>query len=136
MVPAPVARATLHGQELRSDQRAAFDDAIAGGGLKLIEGRAGTGKSHTLGVIREAYERTGYRVIGLAPTNVVAQDLKAGGFSEAGTVHAALFALKNGRSEWNPPAHTVVVDEAKTHAISTIASASLRSTPPLMNKTG
>src|SRR5271170_3257064 len=96
---------------LRLDQRQAFLHAVDAGGLKLIEGRAGTGKSYALGVIREAHERAGHRVIGLAPTNVVAQDLKAAGFAEAGTVHSALFALKNGRTEWGR--HTVViVDEA------------------------
>ena len=85
--------------------------AADAGGLKLIEGRAGTGKSHALGVIREAYEEAGHRVVGLAPTNAVAQDLKSAGFGEAGTVHAALFALKNGRSEWGRGT-VVIVDEA------------------------
>jgi ATP-dependent exoDNAse (exonuclease V) alpha subunit len=82
---------------LRDDQRAAFDHAVSAGGLKLIEGRAGTGKSYTLAAVRAAHETAGYRVMGLAPTNAVAQDLKADGFAEAGTVHAALFQLKNGR---------------------------------------
>jgi Ti-type conjugative transfer relaxase TraA len=101
----------LEERGLRQDQRQAFLHAVDAGGLKLIEGRAGTGKSHTLGVIHDAHERAGHRVIGLAPTNVVAQDLKAMGFAEAGTVHSALFALKNGRTEWGR--HTVViVDEA------------------------
>ena len=50
------------------------------GGLKLIEGRAGTGKSYTLAAVREAHEAAGHRVVGLAPTNAVAQDLKADGF--------------------------------------------------------
>src|SRR5271170_821816 len=53
---------------LRPDQRQAFLHAVDAGGLRLIEGRAGTGKSYALGVIREAYERGGNRVIGLAPT--------------------------------------------------------------------
>lgn len=50
------------------------------------------------------------RVVGLAPATAVAQDLKADGFTEAATVHAALFRLKNGRTsrDWR----TVVVDEA------------------------
>ncbi len=65
-----------------------------------MEGRAGTGKSYTLAAVREAHEAAGYRVVGLAPTNAVAQDLKADGFAEAGTVHAALFGIKNGRTSW------------------------------------
>jgi Ti-type conjugative transfer relaxase TraA len=109
--PGPAARTALVGQDLRSDQRTAFDHAIGAGGLKIIEGRAGTGKSYALGVIRQAHQQAGHRVVGLAPTNTVAQDLKAGGFAEAGTVHAELFRLKNGRTVWN--ARTVViVDEA------------------------
>jgi hypothetical protein len=110
-VPLAVSLDLLGERGLRHDQRAAFDHAVDAGGLKLIEGRAGTGKSHTLGVIREAYERAGHRVIGLAPTNVVAQDLKTAGFGEAGTVHSALFALKNGRTEWGRRT-VVIVDEA------------------------
>ena len=101
----------LRSSRLRPDQRAAFDHAISAGGLKLIEGRAGTGKSFTLAAIRDAHERQGRRVVGLAPTNAVAQDLAAEGFAEAGTVHAALFALKSGRTRWNLKT-VVVVDEA------------------------
>ncbi len=96
---------------LRPDQARAFEHAIGAGNLKLIEGRAGTGKSYTLAAIRDAYERDGKRVVGLAPTNAVAQDLAADGFREARTVHAALFALKNGRTEWDKRT-VVIVDEA------------------------
>ena len=110
-VPPAVTLDLLEERGLRPDQQRAFLHAVDAGRLKLIEGRAGTGKSHVLGVIRDAYEAAGHRVVGLAPTNAVAQDLKASGFQEAGTVHAALFALKNGRTEWDR--HTVViVDEA------------------------
>ena len=96
---------------LRDDQRAAFEHAVTAGGLKIIEGRAGTGKSYTLQAVREAHERAGDRVIGLAPTNAVAQDLGREGFAEASTVHAALFRLKNGRTVWDRRT-VVVVDEA------------------------
>jgi Ti-type conjugative transfer relaxase TraA len=110
-VPIDAARTALVGQDLRPDQRAAFEHATGAGGLKIIEGRAGTGKSYALGVIRHAHELAGHWAVGLAPTNTVAQDLKADGFAEAGTVHAELFRLKNGRTSWN--ARTVViVDEA------------------------
>jgi Ti-type conjugative transfer relaxase TraA len=108
-VSARTAGAVVEAWSLRADQRAAFDHAVAAGGLKVIEGRAGTGKSHTLQAVREAHAR--HRVIGLAPTNTVAQDLKREGFAEAATVHGALFALKNGRDHWDN--HTVlIVDEA------------------------
>lgn len=103
--------AALASRTLREDQRAAFEHAVFPGGLKLIEGRAGTGKSYTLAAVRDAHERAGLRVIGLAPTNAVAQDLKADGFTEAGTVHAALFGLKNGRTTWDR-CTVLVVDEA------------------------
>ena len=101
----------LASRSLREDQRAAFDHATAAGGLRIVEGRAGTGKSYTLAAVREAHERAGYAAIGLAPTNSVAQDLKADGFKEAATVHSELFRLKNGRTRWDSRT-LVVVDEA------------------------
>ena len=110
-VPAAHATVALASRGLRDDQRAAFEHAAAAGGLKLIEGRAGTGKSFTLQAVREVHERAGLRVIGLAPTNAVALDLKAEGFAEAGTVHAELFRLKNGRTTWDGRT-VVIVDEA------------------------
>ncbi len=103
--------AALATRTLREDQRAAFEHAVGAGGLKIIEGRAGTGKSYTLAAVREAHEAAGYRIVGLAPTNAVAQDLRADGFREAGTVHAALFAIKNGRSPGWDRRTVLVVDE-------------------------
>ncbi len=103
--------AALEGRALREDQRAAFDHATTAGALKIIEGRAGTGKSYTLGGIRDAHEGAGYEVIGLAPTNSVAQDLKSDGFAHAATVHSELFRIKNGRTQWTDRV-LVVVDEA------------------------
>ena len=96
---------------LRPDQQAAFDYATGPSGLKIVEGRAGTGKSYTLGAVREAHQAAGYEVVGLAPTNSVAQDLKADGFANAATVHSELFRLKNGRTAWGDRT-LVVVDEA------------------------
>ena len=79
--------------------------------IGAIQGRAGTGKTRTLGAIREAHERRGHRVVGLGPTNVVARSLAADGFGTAMTAHLALIHLRNGRDRWN--ARTVViVDEA------------------------
>ena len=110
-LPAAAIGAAVASRAMRPDQRLAFDHAVAAGGLKIIEGRAGTGKSYVLQAIRDAHEQAGRRVIGLAPTNAVAQDLKADGFSEAGTAHAELFRLKNGRTHWDRRT-VVIVDEA------------------------
>jgi len=103
--------AALASRSLRDDQRAAFEHALGAGGLKIIEGRAGTGKSYTLAAIREAHELDGRQVIGLAPTNSVAQDLRADGFATAATLHSELFRLKNGRATWDKRT-VVIVDEA------------------------
>ena len=40
-------------------------------------------------------------MIGLAPTNAVAQTMKEEGFAKSPTVHAELFRLKNGRAQWD-----------------------------------
>ena len=96
---------------MRADQRAAFERATGAEGLSLIDGQAGTGKSFTMAAIREAYEASGRNVIGLAPTNAVAQDMQRDGFRHAGTVHSELFALKNGRRQWDDRT-VVMVDEA------------------------
>jgi hypothetical protein len=63
-----------------------------------------------LGAIARAHEAAGYEVIGLAPTNAVAQDLAHDGFPRTSTVHAELFRLKNGHAAWGRRT-LVVVDE-------------------------
>ncbi len=96
---------------MSGEQAAAFRHATSAEGLSLIDGQAGTGKSYTMAAIREAYEASGYRVVGLAPTNVVAQGMQRDGFTRAATAHSELFALNNGRASWNGRT-VVMVDEA------------------------
>jgi Ti-type conjugative transfer relaxase TraA len=96
---------------LDEEQRAAFDHATGRGGLSLIAGEAGTGKSTTLAAIRDAYEGAGYRVIGMAWTNAVVQDMAADGFRETSTIAAALGRLGRGAETWNRRT-VLVVDEA------------------------
>jgi Ti-type conjugative transfer relaxase TraA len=93
------------------EQVHAFRHATRQGGLALIDGQSGTGKSFTVAAIREAYEKEGYRVIGLAQTNAVAQDMRGAGFNRSATVHSELFALNNNRTSWNDKT-VVIVDEA------------------------
>lgn len=96
---------------VRREQALAVREATGPRGLALIDGQAGTGKSYTMSAIRQAYEKAGYNVIGLAPTNVVAQDMQRDGFTRASTVHSELFALNNAKVNWNRRT-VVMVDEA------------------------
>ena len=93
------------------EQAAALRHATGAAGLALIDGQAGTGKSFTIDAIRQAYERDGRQVIGLGPTNVIAEGMQAGGFAHAATIHSELFALKNGRTSWSNRS-VVILDEA------------------------
>lgn len=106
--------AVLNGERfagISREQARAFRHATGPEGLAIIDGQAGTGKSYTIAAIREAYERAGYRAIGLAPTNTVAQDMRSDGFGHAATIHSELFALNNRRTSWNSRT-AVIVDEA------------------------
>jgi ATP-dependent exoDNAse (exonuclease V) alpha subunit len=96
---------------LSAEQRAVYERCVnSEKNLCIIQGRAGVGKSTVLKPIRVAHEEKGFRVLGLAPTHKVAQDLKADGF-DARTCHSFLFAFKNNRETLDSKT-LVVVDEA------------------------
>ncbi len=110
--------ANLTGEQARAVRR-----ATGSKGLALIDGQAGTGKSHALKAVREVYKGQGYKVVALAPTNAVAQDMKEDGFARARTLHAELFALDQGHAGWNSRT-VVIVDEAAmidTHNLARLA---------------
>lgn len=113
-IAAPILAAVLSDKKfdgVSREQALAYRHATGGEGLSLIDGQAGTGKSFTMAAIREAYEAQGCRVIGLAPTNAVAQDMRRDGFTRARTVHSELFSLNNERTKWDRRT-VVMVDEA------------------------
>jgi Ti-type conjugative transfer relaxase TraA len=113
-VAAAIRHAVLGRKEfvgITREQSEAFRHATGAGALALIDGQAGTGKSYTIDAIRQAYEAEGYHVIGLGPTNVVAEDMRAGGFTRSATVHSELFKLNSGRTSWNERS-IVILDEA------------------------
>ena len=100
-----------HYRCITPEQRRAFRHVTAAAGLALIDGQAGTGKSFVLGAVREAYEAEGYTVVGLAPTNAVAEQLRQDGFTRARTLHSELYSLDKGFTRWNRRT-VVMVDEA------------------------
>jgi len=93
------------------EQADAFIHATKAAGLAIIDGQAGTGKSYTIAAIRQAYTARGDQVIGLAPTNAVAEDMRANGFARAATIHSELFRLNSGRTSWNGKT-VIILDEA------------------------
>jgi AAA domain/Relaxase/Mobilisation nuclease domain len=98
---------------LKPEQDAALRHLTGAEGFSMLWGEAGTGKSHTLNAVRSAYERAGKTVIGLAPTNIVAQQMHSDGFKLAGTIDSQLLAFENGngRGGWTRDT-VVIVDEA------------------------
>jgi hypothetical protein len=66
------------------------DLLLADQGVRVLRGRAGTGKSHVLGLVRELSAQNGIHVIGLAPTHKAVEELQRKGFSDTDTVKGIL----------------------------------------------
>lgn len=79
---------------MTGEQENAFRTLIESGDIAVMIGRAGTGKSYTLGAIREAYEAQGYRVRGLALSGIATEGLQ----NESGISSTTIFRQL---SEWN-----------------------------------
>lgn len=73
-----LARSVGHGIALGAEQEAALRHVVSGRDLGIIVGYAGTGKSMTLGLAREAWEAAGYTVRGAALSGIAAEGLEAG----------------------------------------------------------
>lgn len=67
--------ALMAAPHLTEEQRSAVADVADRDGVSLVEAGAGTGKTTIARVIKDAAERSGLRVIALAPTYVAADEL-------------------------------------------------------------
>jgi hypothetical protein len=65
-------------------------------GLRILKGKAGTGKSHILGKIKEV-KKPSQAMIALAPTHKSMNELRTQGYKEADTVRGFLFKYKNNK---------------------------------------
>jgi conjugative relaxase-like TrwC/TraI family protein len=71
---------TKQGIKLNSDQRQAVRNLLLNEDrIVALQGRAGTGKTTTMSVLREASERSGYAVKGIAPTHRARKELEKSG---------------------------------------------------------
>lgn len=71
-------RAEERGLVLSREQRSAFAHVTQANDLGIVVGYAGSGKSALLGVARETWEESGYRVQGIALSGIAAENLEHG----------------------------------------------------------
>lgn len=97
---------------LSEEQGTALSDLIlSDSGVRILRGRAGSGKSFVLKQIPLIAGSAGINVIGVAPTHKAKLELASDGFKSTDTIKGMLFKLANGR--FTLPKHSlIVVDEA------------------------
>jgi Ti-type conjugative transfer relaxase TraA len=106
-----VANAERRGLVLSAEQRSAFEHVTDAKDLGTVVGYAGTGKSAMLGVAREAWERAGYKVQGLALSGIAAENLESGSGIASRTIASIEHQWNQGRDLLTPN-HVLVIDEA------------------------
>lgn len=85
--------------------------AAHSGGISVLEGAAGTGKSYTMKAVRQLYQEAGFSVVGLAPSGKAAAELQAGSGITSQTAHSLLLQLENGKAGLSEKS-VLVLDEA------------------------
>jgi ATP-dependent exoDNAse (exonuclease V) alpha subunit len=108
---AAVARAERRGLVLSGEQADAMVHVTDGRDLGIVVGHAGTGKSATLGVAREAWEAAGYEVRGVTLSGIAAENLQSG----SGIASRTIASLEHGWHQGRDGLTTrdvLVIDEA------------------------
>ena len=110
--------AAIAGSTLGDDQSVAVRRLTSSGDrVAVMVGRAGAGKTHTLGTLRGVYEASGYTVIGLAPSAQAARELGTG--SGIGSTTIARHLVERREIDAST---VVVVDEAGMAGVRDIAA--------------
>jgi len=108
---AALARAEARGLVLSSEQAEALAQVTDGRDLGVVVGYAGTGKSAMLGVAREAWEATGYKVRGVALSGIAAENLESGSGIASRTIASMEHGWGRGRDVLTSR-DVLVIDEA------------------------
>lgn len=106
-----LASALARGLELSAEQRGALEHVTNARGVSNVIGYAGTGKSAMLGVAREAWEASGYRVQGAALSGIAAEGLEHGSGIASRTLASLEHQWANDRERLTDK-HILVIDEA------------------------
>jgi Ti-type conjugative transfer relaxase TraA len=99
------------GFSLSSEQASALTEITETGNLKMVRGAAGSGKSTMLAAAKIAYEKSGYKVIGMALSGKAAAGLQEGSGIESSTIHRFLIDYENDKIVINENS-VIVMDEA------------------------
>lgn len=102
---------TRQGSLSEEQLKAVWQITVETGGLAVVSGMAGTGKTRMLEVARQAWEAEGYRVLGAALAARAARELNAGAGIETRTIAKTLIELERGRLRLTPQT-VLVIDEA------------------------
>lgn len=98
-------------ESITGEQRKALRHLTQGSAVACLQGFAGTGKTYLLDAARDAWERSGLRVVGCSLASIAARRLESGAAIESTSIHKTLSALDRGRAKLD--AKTVlVIDEA------------------------
>jgi len=108
---AAFASAAKRGLVLSGEQKSAFEHVTKNGGLAVVVGYAGTGKSAMLGVAREAWESAGYTVRGGALSGIAAEGLENGSGIASRTIASLEHQWGKGRERLTSR-DVLVIDEA------------------------
>jgi hypothetical protein len=96
---------------LSDEQKAAVRHVTKSGSLAVVIGDAGTGKSFSMRVAREAWEAQGFTVRGAALAGKAADELQAGSGIQSRTLASLEYAWKEGRDKLKKR-DVLVIDEA------------------------
>jgi Ti-type conjugative transfer relaxase TraA len=112
----PVGRAALDAaiarpQGLSGEQREVVRQMTGPRGIEVVAGCAGAGKSAAVAVAKEAWEASGYRVLGAALSGIAAENLEKASGVESKTLASWEMAWKHGKAEISSR-DVLVIDEA------------------------
>jgi Ti-type conjugative transfer relaxase TraA len=108
---AALARAEARDLVLLGEQAGALAHITDGRDLSIVVGHAGTGKSATLGVARQAWEAAGYEVRGVALSGIAAENLESGSGIASRTIASMEHGWEQGRDGLSSR-DVLVIDEA------------------------
>lgn len=99
------------GKTMADEQKKALEHIVADNRLAVVRGVAGAGKSYMLDGAREAWEQSGIRVLGCAPSADAAKNLQESANIQSLTSHKMLSQIEFGQLKLDKKT-VVVMDEA------------------------